>query len=147
MRILFIYLFPLLVWAQSDAAVEKAILAANAQVAQAAESRDAGRLFSFMVDTSKGSIIQDGVLSLTPAEARARVEPGLERGPGVKYRWKRQHVTVISPDVALLVSEGDSIIDTGTGTVTRPFVQTTVWVLRDGAWKILHAHQSTPRNL
>src|ERR1051326_606018 len=101
MRILFLSLFSLSLWAQSDAAIEKAILAANAQVTQAAEARDAARLFSFIVDTKKGSIIQDGVLSLTPANARARLEPGFERGPEVRYRWKQQHVTVLSPEAAL----------------------------------------------
>ena len=145
MRILFIFL-PALLWAQPNSAIEKAILAANAQVTQAAESRDAARLFSFLVDTNKGSIIQDGILSLTPADARARVEPGMQRLV-VTYRWKQQHVTVLSPEAALLVSDGETIVATESGTRTQPFVQTTVWVLRDGAWKILHAHQSTPRNL
>ena len=146
MRILFM-LLPALAWAQSDSAIERAILAANAQVTQAAESRDAARLFSFMVDTKKGSIIQDGILSLTPADARARVEPGMQRPVKVTYRWKQHHVTVISPEAALLVSDGETIVTTDTGARTQPFVQTTIWVLRDGAWKILHAHQSTPRNL
>src|SRR5215471_4795940 len=120
MRILFL-LLPALLWAQSNSAIEKAIIAANAQVTQAAESRDAARLFSFMVDTNKGSIIQDGILSLTPAEARARVEPGMQRPVKVTYRWKQQHVTVLSPEAALLASAGKTIVTTDTGARSQPF--------------------------
>jgi hypothetical protein len=147
MRILFLLLWPAMMFAQADAAIEKAVLAANTEVTRAAESRDAARLFSFMVDTNKGSIIMDGVLSLTPGEARARLEPGIRRPAKVVYRWKQQHVTVLSPEAALLVSDGESVVTTDNGSFTQPFVQTTVWVLRDGAWKILHAHQSTPKQL
>jgi len=54
-------------------------------------------------------------------------------------------VTVHSPTTALLVSEGESVATAANqDPVTVPFVQTAVWVLRGGAWKILHAHQSSP---
>jgi hypothetical protein len=71
----------------------------------------------------------------------------MRRPAKVVYRWKQQHVTVLSPETALLVSDGESVVTTDSGSFTQPFVQTTVWVLRDGAWKILHAHQSTPKQL
>ena len=88
--------------------------------------------------------MQSGVLSLTTADARARVEPGFRQPIKVAYHWKRHFVTVLSPGAALLVSEGETEIIAGDRTVTQPFVQSSVWVLRDGAWKILHAHQSSP---
>ncbi len=46
---------------------------------------------------------------------------------------------------ALLVSDGETPVTSERGAITVPFVQTAVWVLRDGAWKIFHAHQSTPK--
>jgi len=143
MRILFVLFSPLILWAQGD--VEKAVLAANDEITHAAEARDADRFFSFLLDTTKGSIIQDGVLSLTPQAVRARVEPGFRQSVKVHYRWKQQHVTVLAQDMALLVGEGEILIATDRGTTTQPFAQSAVWVRRDGKWKILHAHQSTPK--
>jgi len=144
MRILILLLCAARLFAQQDAAIEKAVLAANAQVRQAAEARDLDRFFSFILDTNKGSIIQNGVLSLTPADARAKLEPGFRAPLKVEYRWKQQHVTVLSPTAALLVSEGEAAVTSANGSFTAPFVQSEVWILRDGAWKILHAHQSSP---
>jgi len=144
MRILFLLLCAP-AFAQDNAAVEKAVLAANAQATRAAEDRDLDRLFSFMAETSKGSIVQNGALSLTPQEAKAKVASGFRAPVMVAYRWKQQYVTVLSPDAALLVSEGETVITPeGQSSTTVPFVQTTVWVQRDGVWKILHAHQSSP---
>ncbi|HTS62800.1 MAG TPA: nuclear transport factor 2 family protein [Candidatus Acidoferrales bacterium] len=144
MRILFILLAAAPLFAQGDPAIEKAVLAANDQVTRAAEARDLDRFFSFLIDTDKGSIIQNGVLSVTTGDARARVEPGFRQPLKVAYRWKRQYVTVLSPAAAVLVSEGESEVTSANGTFKAPFAQTAVWVLRDGSWKILHAHQSSP---
>jgi uncharacterized protein (TIGR02246 family) len=146
MRILFLFLLPAFLFGQSNAALERAVLAANDQVTHAAEARDAEKFFSFFADTTKGSVIQDGVLSLTPRGMRARVEPGFRQPVKVEFRWKQQHVTVLAPDTVLLVSEGDTLVTTDKGTATQPFAQSMVWVLRNGAWKILHAHQSIPKN-
>jgi uncharacterized protein (TIGR02246 family) len=147
MRILFLLFWPAILFAQADAAIEKAVLAANDQVTRAAEARDADRFFSFLADTTKGSVIQDGVLSLTPQAVRARIEPGFRRPVKVEYRWKQQHVTVLAPDTVLLVGDGETVVTTDQGTVTQPFAQSAIWVLRNGGWKILHAHQSTPKSL
>ena len=145
MSILFYLFFTARLFAQQDPAIEKAVLAANAQVTQAAESRDLDALFRFMLDTDKGSIVQNGALSLTPQQAKDRLAPSFRAPVKVHYRWKQQHVTVLSPTTALLVSEGESVATAANqDPVTVPFVQTAVWVLRDGAWKILHAHQSSP---
>jgi SnoaL-like domain len=144
MRILFLILAAAPLWAQTDTTIEKAVLAANEQVTRAAEARDLDRFFGFIVDSDRGAIARNGVLSLTTADARARVEPGFRQPIKVAYHWKRHFVTVLSPATALLVSEGETEIIAGDRTVTQPFVQSSVWVLRDGAWKILHAHQSSP---
>jgi len=145
MRILFLLMCAPL-FAQDNATIEKAILSVHNQVTRAAEDRDLDRLFSFMAETSKGSIVQNGVLSLTPADAKAKVAPGFQAPVKVAYRWKQQLVTVLGPTMVLLVSEGDTVITPeGQPQVIVPLVQTTVWVQQDGAWKILHAHQSSPR--
>jgi len=42
--------------------VEDAVLAVNAEMTRAGEAMDADRLFSYMLDTDKGSVIQNGLV-------------------------------------------------------------------------------------
>jgi len=126
--------------------VEEAVLAVHAEMTRAGEAVDADRLFGFMLETDKGSVIQDGVVLLTREDALERVRSNLRDISRIQYRWKHQYVTVLSPEVALLTAEGESVATTAAGnTFTVPFAQTVVLVLRDGAWKVIHAHQSSPR--
>jgi uncharacterized protein (TIGR02246 family) len=126
--------------------VEEAVLATNAEMARAAAAVDAERLFSFMLDTDKGSVIQNGAFLATREEALQRVKANLRGIRKIDYRWKRQHVTALSADAALLTAEGDSVATTTEGQVfSTPFAQTVVFVRREGQWKAIHAHQSSPQ--
>jgi uncharacterized protein (TIGR02246 family) len=99
-----------------------------------------------MLPTEKGSVIQNGVFFATREEALASVKTSLQGLSRIEYTWKREHVSVLSPDVALLTAEGQSVATTADGRqVGAPFAQTIVFVRRDGAWKAIHAHQSSPR--
>jgi hypothetical protein len=126
--------------------VESAVLAVSAEMTRAGEALDADRLFRYMLDTDKGSVIQNGEVLATRQEALERVRSNLSGASRVQYHWKRQYVTVLSPQVALLIAEGESAVDTAVGgRFAAPFAQTVVFVLRDGEWKAIHAHQSSPR--
>jgi uncharacterized protein (TIGR02246 family) len=126
--------------------IEEAVLAVSAEMTRAGEAVDADRLFGFMLDTDKVSVIQNGVVMTTRQEALEQVRANLRGIAAVKYDWKRQYVTVLSPEVAVLAAEGQSTATTTAGqTFTTPFAQTVVFVLRDGAWRAIHAHQSAPR--
>ncbi len=126
--------------------VEKMVLAVSAEMTRAGEAADADRLFSYMLETDKGSVIQNGVFLATREEALERVRSNLRGIDKIQYHWKRQHVTVLAPEVALLTAEGESVVTTSTGeTFTTPFAQTVVFVRRAGSWKAVHAHQSSPR--
>jgi hypothetical protein len=130
------------------AAIEKAVLEVNGQMTRAAEDRDIDRLFSFMLPTDRGSIVQSGNLFLTREEALATVKRSFQGVAAIKYRWKRQLVTVISPTTALLVCDGESEVRTAQdppATFVTPFAQTVLFVLTDGKWKALHAHNSAVR--
>jgi uncharacterized protein (TIGR02246 family) len=127
-------------------AIEEAVLAVSAEMTKAGEAADADRLFGYMLDTDKVSVIQNGVVMATRQEALERVRENLRGIAGIKYSWKRQYVTVLAPDVAVLAAEGESTATTAAGqTFGSPFAQTIVFVLRDGSWKAIHAHQSAPR--
>ena len=126
--------------------VEEAILAVQADMTRAAEAVDADRLFGHMLDTDKGSIIQDGRVMATRQEALEKTRGDLAGIRSIQYRWLRQYVTVLSPENALLVAEGESVVTTTSGaSFAVPFAQSVVFVLRDGAWKAIHAHQSSPQ--
>jgi uncharacterized protein (TIGR02246 family) len=127
-------------------AIEEAVLAVSAEMTKAGEAVDADRLFGYMLDTDKVSVIQNGVVMTTRQEALEQVRSGLRGIAGIQYRWKRQYVTVLSPEVAMLAAEGESTATTTAGQAfTTPFAQTVVFVLRDGRWRAIHAHQSAPR--
>ena len=130
--------------AQDNAAIEKAILEVNAKMTQASEDGDIDALFGYMLPNAKGSIILNGNLFLTREAALAAIKAGARGGATVKYRWKNLLVTVISPTTAMLVAEGESEIrppqrDTP---IVTPFAQSVLFVLADGKWRALHAHQS-----
>ena len=135
----------LLAQAPDRAAIEKAVLETNAQMTKAAEDLDIDRLFSYMLENDNGSIVQYGNVMLTREQALAQVKSNLRGISKLVYRWKQQRVTVAAPTVAVLVAEGESEVTTSQGeTFAAPFAQTVVFVLTDGRWKALHAHQSAP---
>ena len=126
--------------------VEEAVLAVSAEMTRAGEAVDADRLFTYMLETDKGSVTLNGVVLATRQEALERVRVNLRGIRSIQYRWQRQLVTVLSPEVALLTAEGESVATTTAGdTFTTPFAQTVVFVLRADGWKAIHAHQSSPR--
>ena len=127
-------------------AIEEAVLAVSAEMTKAGEAVDADRLFSYMLDTDKVSVIQNGVVMTTRQEALEQVRGNLRGIAGIRYEWAHQYVNVLSPEVAVLAAEGVSTATTAAGqTLTSPFAQTVVFVLRDGRWRAIHAHQSAPR--
>jgi uncharacterized protein (TIGR02246 family) len=126
--------------------VEDAVLAVSAEMTRAGETANADGLFAYMLETDKGSVIQNGVVLATRQEALEQVRSNLRGISRIRYHWKRQYVTVLSPEVALLTAEGESVATTVAGdTFTTPFAQTVVFVLKAGAWKAIHAHQSSPQ--
>jgi len=126
--------------------IEDAVLAVSAQMTKAGEAVDPDRLFTFMLENDKGSVVQNGVVMVTRREALERVRSNLRGISKIQYRWKNQYVKVLSPEVAVLTAEGESTATTTAGdTFTTPFAQTVVFVLEAGSWKAVHAHQSSPR--
>ena len=125
-------------------AIERAVLEVNDRTTAAAESLDADRLYSYMLDTDKGSVVQGGAIVPTRAQALEQTKRSFAGLRKVEYRWKHRYVTVLSPEVALLVGDGESSFTTAQGdTFTMSFAQTAVFVLTGGQWKIQHAHHST----
>ena len=126
--------------------IEKAVLEANTQMMEAANRLDADRFFSYILDTDKGTIIQDGRLFKTRAEALEVVRRGFQGIDKMDRRYDQTHVTVISPEAVLLTAEGSSTATLSDGRIlSSHFAVSLVFVLRDGQWKVLHGHYSTPK--
>jgi uncharacterized protein (TIGR02246 family) len=137
-------------WAGPDpaadrAAIEKAVLEANTAMAEAEKALDAERFFSYIPDFDKGLIIQDGTMFKTRQEAVDAVKAGFQGVESVKRTYDQTYVTVLSPEAALLTARGTSSVTLPDGrTLSGPFAVSSLFVLRDGQWKLLHGHYSTP---
>ncbi len=130
---------------ESQEAIEKAVLAAHAQMGEAEKSLDAERFFAFIPDFDKGLIIQDGVLFQTRQEALDAVRTGFRGVSKVERTYDRTYVTAISPEVALLTASGAFSVTLSDGRVlSGPFAASMVFVQRDGQWRLLQGHYSAP---
>lgn len=126
-------------------AIEKAVLKANAEMTQAANSLDAARFFSYILDSDKGSIIQDGTFFKTRAEALEVVKAGFQGIDKMDRRYDQIHVSVLAPGTALLTAAGSYSATLSNGrALSGPFAVSLVFVLREGQWKVLHGHYSMP---
>ena len=136
-------------FAQPDAtvraAVEAAVLEANAKMTAAANRLDADAFFEFILPGDDGAIIQNGVLFKSRAEALAAVKRGFQGVAAVDRRFEHPRVTVISPDCALLAAEGSVTATLADGrTLTNRFAVSLVFVRQGGQWKLLQGHYSMP---
>ena len=126
--------------------IEKAVLERLAEIQGAAQGMDPELVFSYVLENDKGALITDGRLMLTRQDALESTKRGFQGLQSVVYRFHQQHVTVLSPTVALAIGEGSTSFTTADGSsFITPFAQTVVFVLADGEWKVLHAHRSFPQ--
>jgi ketosteroid isomerase-like protein len=126
--------------------VQKAVLARLAEIQNAAQALDADKVFSFVLDNDTGALAQNGKLFLTRTEALESTKRGFQGLQKVDYQFDQQHVTLLSPTIALATGEGLSSATTDDGrTFTTRFAQSVVLVLTNGEWKVFHAHRSFPR--
>ena len=55
----------------------------------------------------------------------------------------QQHVTVLSPTIALVTGEGEVSVETEDGrTFDSLFAQSVVFLQTEGEWKVYHSHRS-----
>ncbi len=129
----------------SDQAIRKAVLETNDRMVKAANSLDVEGFFSHILDTDKGSIVQNGTVFKSRREAMETVRQGFMGVAKVDRRFLDPQVTVISPEVALLTSEGTVAATLTDGrTLDSRFAVSLIFVRREGEWKLLHGHYSMP---
>jgi hypothetical protein len=129
---------------EQKTAIEKAVLETHDKILEAAQARDADKMFSFILEHDKGVIIQDGRL-MNRQEALERTRQGYSGAQSLLYDFQRRYVNVLSPEIAVLMGAGTITVVTQSGeTVTSDFANTTVFVLRENEWKVMHGHHSIP---
>jgi hypothetical protein len=125
--------------------IQKAVLARLAEIQDAAQALDPDKVFSFVMENDKGALAQNGRLFLTRKEALESTKQGFQGLQKVSYRFDGQHITLLSPAVALAVGEGESSATLDDGRVlSTHFVQSVVFVWTNGEWKVFHSHRSFP---
>jgi ketosteroid isomerase-like protein len=155
LRVLFLIIFiPLIGIAQNKSneiaadkqqAIEKAIIHVHDRMQLAAQQGQVDSLYQYVLDVAKGVIIEDGKLRLTRQEALETTRQAMQGLKDVSYSYAQKYITVISPTVALWVGQGTSSATLKDGRqISAPFAETIVFVLKNGQWKVLHAHRSIP---
>lgn len=127
------------------AGIEKAVLETNARMTEAANRLDADAFFDFILESDKGLIIQNGTIFKNRQEALEAVKRGFQGITKMDRRLESPQVTVISPDLALLVAEGNTTATFASGRImTSRFAVSLIFMRKDGQWKLLHGHYSMP---
>ena len=125
-------------------AIEQAVIAKNAEVTSYAEQLNPEKLYDMIIEGGTGTIIQDGKV-LTRQEALDSTKRAYEGISSQKIEFTQQNVKVLSPETAIFTGMGKSVVTTNSGeTFTRDFAVTSVFILKDGEWKIVHGHHSRP---
>ena len=102
-------------------------------------------LYKYVLDIAKGVIIEDGRLRQTRQEALEATRQGMQQLKELSYSYTQKYITVISPTVVLWAGKGTSSATLKDGRqFSVPFAETIVFTLKDGQWKVLHAHRSVP---
>jgi uncharacterized protein (TIGR02246 family) len=128
-----------------EEAIKQAVLATNARMSQAANRMDVDAFFSYIVNTDKAVIIQNGAVFKTRQEALEAVRQGFMGVARIDRQFVNPQVTVISPDVALLASEGTVAATLTNGrTMEARFAVSLIFVRESDRWKLLHGHYSMP---
>jgi hypothetical protein len=124
--------------------IEGEILKAQVEMKKAAEKLDADALYKFVLDINN-VIIENGVLRSTWKNAYDITKKGFQGIKELSYTYNHTNINVISPTTALWTGSGltDMTLTDGRK-ITIDFAETIIFVLRDGHWKVLHAHRSSP---
>jgi len=126
-------------------AVRNEVLKVHELMAEAGLNTDPSKMFEYILDAGPGTIIQNGILMESKAEALAAVKKGMEGVAYVKRSFDRIYVKILSADAALVSSSGKTVIELHDGrTFESPIALTEVFVRKNGTWKMIHGHHSVP---
>jgi ketosteroid isomerase-like protein len=134
---------------EQQKAIEQEILKVHTKMVKAAENSDVEGLYSHVIDGCKGVIVQDGKIMMTRQESLDTTKQGLQGFTDISYKFNRKNITVISPTLAVWVADGTTSVTTVNDgrQLNFQFAETIIFTLKDGQWKVFHAHRSVPNPL
>ena len=125
--------------------IQNEILKVQEKMKTAAESLDVDELYKHVLDVND-VIIENGELRNTRKEALGITKQGFQGIRELTYTYKHKNIAVLSPGNALWTGTGTTTVILEDGReITRDFAETLVFILRNGQWKVLHAHRSSPQ--
>jgi len=128
-----------------DAAEQQKVVAAYDGMIASAEALNIDELFRQVLDNDEGALAVNGQLLLTRAAALERTRANFSGIAKLKYHVTERHVTMLATGAAVLVATGTTEAELADGrSFSSAFVHTVVFVERDGVWRVIHSHQSTP---
>jgi uncharacterized protein (TIGR02246 family) len=128
-----------------DAAEQQKVSAVYDEMVAAAEALKVDALFNHVADNDQGALITNGQLFLTRTAALERTRENFRGVAQLKYHIAERRVTFLAPDAAVLVATGTSAVELEDGRrFSNAFAHTVVFVKRQGVWRVIHSHQSSP---
>ncbi len=129
---------------EKTAAIQKAVLASHREMVKAMEKLDVEKFHEYIIESGKGTIVQEGNV-MTREESLERTNKRLDGVAKVEYEFSQEIVNVLSPEAAIYIGKGKSSVTLETGQVfNNDFAVTSVFVLKDGKWMVVHGHHSIP---
>ena len=126
-----------------EKSIKNEILKVHKNMQKAAESLNADELFKYVLDVND-VIIENGELRPTRKEAYENTKQGFAVIKAISYNYKHININVISPTAAVLTGSGTTTATVqGDFKIDLDFVESIVFALRDGQWKVINAHRSS----
>lgn len=126
-------------------AIEKIIIAKHQKMSESSSHLDADAVWSHFVGNDSGIFAIEGKLTLSRDEALNSARTSYGNLKEMHTKMQQEYATVLSPESAVFTGTGivDGVLKSG-DSFEVPFAITVVYVLRDGDWKAIHMHESTP---
>ena len=129
---------------EQKAAIADTVSAVNAEFWSALEAAEFDRGMSYVYNSPEAVWGYAGVVDFGWDAIYARYSPMFETMASQTLTFTESRATVLTPDVVCINQIG-SAIPTDTAGVVGPeenFAVLTVWVRRDGEWKVQFGHES-----
>jgi hypothetical protein len=127
-------------------AIQKAVLASHREMIKAMKKLDVEKFYDYIIESGEGTIVQEGFWA-TRKKSLERTKKNLEGVKQINYEFSKEIVNVLSPETAIFIGRGKNTVTQDTGEVAYiDFAVTSVFVLKDGTWKMVHGHYSIPNS-
>ncbi len=129
---------------EQTVAIQEAVLKTHMEMIKAMEKVEVEKFHEFIIESGEGTLITDGTLTTRQKSLKRMMKSsgGTEK---IKYEFSKKIVNVISPDTAILICKGKSTVNRYSGEVfVDEFAISSVFVLKQGKWKIVQGHYSRP---